>query len=48
MGRCLPIEVITQIKLRLDLDEDIPNITVALDYLSQRLRRHLARALRFL
>ena len=30
MGRCLPIEVINQIKLRLDLDEYVPNIAVAL------------------
>ena len=30
MGRCLPIEVINQIKLRLDLDEYVPDIAVAL------------------
>ena len=30
MGRRLPIEVINQIKLRLDLDEDVPNIAAAL------------------
>jgi len=30
MGRRLPIEVINQIKLRLDLDEYVPNIAVAL------------------
>ena len=30
MGRRLPIEVINQIKLRLDLNEDVPNITAAL------------------
>ena len=30
MGRRLPIEVINQIKLCLDLDEDIPNIAAAL------------------
>ena len=30
MGRCLPIEVINQIKLRVDLDEYVPNIAVAL------------------
>jgi hypothetical protein len=33
MGRRLPIEVITQIKLRLDLDENIPNIAAALKLL---------------
>jgi len=31
MGRCLPIEVINQIKLCLDLNEYIPNIAVALE-----------------
>ena len=30
MGRRLPIEVINQIKLRLDLDEYVPDIAVAL------------------
>ena len=30
MGRRLPIEVINQIKLHLDLDEDVPNIIAAL------------------
>ena len=30
MGRRLPIEVINQIKLRLDLTKDIPNIAAAL------------------
>jgi hypothetical protein len=30
MGRRLPIEVINQIKLRLDLAEDVPNIAAAL------------------
>ena len=30
IGRRLPIEVINQIKLRLDLDEYVPNIVVAL------------------
>jgi len=30
MGRRLPIEVINQIKLRLNLDKDIPNIAAAL------------------
>ena len=33
MGRRLPIEVINQIKLRLDLDEDVPNIAAALKVL---------------
>ena len=30
MGRRLPIKVINQIKLRLDLDEYVPDIAVAL------------------
>jgi len=30
MGRRLPIEVINQIKLRLDLNKDIPKIAAAL------------------
>ena len=33
MGRRLPIKVINQIKLRLDLDEYVPDITVALGLL---------------
>ena len=33
MGQRLPIEVINQIKLRLNLDEDIPNIAAALKVL---------------
>jgi hypothetical protein len=33
MGYCLLIEVITQIKLRLDLDKYVPNIAVALGLL---------------
>ena len=30
IGRCLPIKVINQIKLRLDLDKYVPDIAVAL------------------
>ena len=33
MGRRLPIEVINQIKLRLDLAEDVSNIAAALKVL---------------
>jgi len=33
MGRRLPIEVINQIKLRLDLNKDIPKIAAALKLL---------------
>jgi len=33
MGCCLLIEVINQIKLRLDLDEYVPDIAVALGLL---------------
>ena len=33
MGRCILIEVINQIKLRLDLNKYVPNIAVALGLL---------------